>query len=313
MRRKLIILAVAVALCCCILFPQAVSQGAGQGLMLWFNVVFPALLPFMILSGVIVRLGISGVIGRVVYPIMHRLLGVSRNGCYPIVIGLLSGYPLGAKTVSDLCVSGRISRKEGQFLLGICNNASPMFLLEYMGVYCLGMSQPFWILAVIYLSAFLGAAIGNGRKQDFEALLPPEAEKGWEKGLPGWSVMEAVDTSILDAFVTTAKVGGYIILFSILVRLMQKLLLGESFLEILLMGVLEITTGGEAVRALGGNPYMQWMVGIGICAFGGLSSIAQTSSVIRESGLSIKGYIAAKLRHAIIAVILTALFLLIIR
>lgn len=308
MKRKVLILSIAAVIGTFVLFPAIVSRGAAKGLLLWFNVIFPALLPFMILSGVIVRMGITSAIGRAIYPVMHLFFRISKNGCYPVVVGLLSGYPLGAKTVSDMCSNGSISKKEGQFLISFCNNASPMFLLEYIGVYCIGMKQPVWVLVVVYLSAFLSASLEFLRRGrvDYEKMYQ-EKPTNLFRGESSCTLIEALDKSILDSFVTLAKVGGYIILFSICVQLFQTLFAGNTFLGVIGVGTLEITTGAEAIRGITETRAHKWIAGIGICAFGGFSSIAQTSSVIQESGLSTKKYIAAKIRHAVVAVALAAL------
>ena len=132
-RRKLTLLLGSIILLF-ILFPDMVAEGAKLGLTLWFHTVLPALLPFMILSGFMIKQNVTGAVSRVVYPVFARLFGLSKAGCYPAVIGLLSGYPVGAKTTAQLYKEGMLSKEEAQYLLTFCNNASPMFLLEYIGV-----------------------------------------------------------------------------------------------------------------------------------------------------------------------------------
>ncbi len=311
MKRKITILCILAVLGLLLLFPDSVSKGATDGLMLWFSIVFPALLPFMILSGVIVRLNITSTIGKMIYPLFHRVLGVSANGCYPVVVGMLSGYPLGAKTVADLYQAGKITGKEGQYLLSFCNNASPMFMLEYIGVYCIGLKQPWLVLMVVYGSGILNALLLKGiewfqdrirggccqgfcnvRKQSCKGLCCVGKKQ---------SFISALDDSILDSFVTLAKVGGYIILFSILAQLVEELLPIPAITKMLGLGIIEITTGGEFIRAMDISLAEKWIAGCFFCGFGGFSSIAQTASVLQGSGLSVKRYIAAKISHALAA------------
>lgn len=299
MKRKIMIFGMITVIVFFLLFPNQVSRGAQEGLVLWFSIVFPALLPFMVVSGVIVRLGITSTIGRVIYPLVHKWLHVSENGCYAVVVGLLSGYPLGAKTVADLCVSEKISRREGQYLLTFCNNSSPMFMLEYMGVYCMGLGIPDLLLFVVYFSAFLNALLYRkkfGCYQTEDCVV--KYSWGKKKEI---SLMGAVDESILDAFVTLAKVGGYIILFSILAQMVEELLLLPLPVKMAGLGMIEITTGGEYLRNFLHDSTLIWVSGAFFCAFGGLSSIAQTSSVLQGSGLSVKKYILAKTTHALMA------------
>lgn len=319
MKRKIMILIILMILGMLLVFPSSVSKGATDGLMLWFSIVFPALLPFMILSGVIVRLEITTSIGRMIYPLLHRILGVSANGCYPVVVGMLSGYPLGAKTVADMYQSGKITQREGQYLLSFCNNASPMFMLEYIGIYSIGLNKPWMVLLVVYSSGILSALLLKAsegcfgkRKRECQGGICKDNEKSCScpchrKERVGF--ISALDESILDSFVTLAKVGGYIILFSILAQLVEELLPIPVMGKLLGLGMIEITTGGEFLKVMDLSLAEKWIIGCAFCGFGGLSSIAQTASVLQGSGLSIKRYIVAKISHALAAIGLAVLIL----
>lgn len=94
----------------------------------------------MVLSNFMIKQNVTGAVSRVAYPVFARVFGLSKAGCYPAVIGLLSGYPVGAKTTAQLYREKMLSKSEAQYLLTFCNNASPMFLLEYIGVNCIACS-----------------------------------------------------------------------------------------------------------------------------------------------------------------------------
>lgn len=285
-------------------FPGIVNEGTVAGLNLWFQVVVPALLPFIIFSGVMVRMGVAGKIGRVAYPVLHRLFRISQAGCYPVVIGMLSGYPLGAKTVADLCREGSLNVEEGQYLLVFCNNASPMFMLEYMGIYCMGLKEPMILLGIVYLAAWINAFLYQFHFRCYHSW---ENMVQWKlKAEKKDSFISILDESILDGFLTVTRVGGYIILFSVLAEFVEQVVPGQGsgsvagLIKMLGLGMIEITTGGEYLKNATCSSGWTWILGAGFCAFGGLSSVAQTSSVIRDSGLSVKKYLCAKLKHGLI-------------
>ena len=116
------------------LFPFSSYKGASSGLMLWFINVLPTLLPFIIVSNLMIRLNITGKISGLLYPVIGKLFRVSPSGCYPILIGFLSGLPMGAKVVADLASEKKIDRKESHFLLSMCNNASPIFIMSFIAI-----------------------------------------------------------------------------------------------------------------------------------------------------------------------------------
>jgi hypothetical protein len=127
--------------------------------------------------------------------------------------------------------------------------------------------------------------------------------------------MEAVDESIGESCETILKIGGYIILFSIITSIIEYIIpVKYSILGCILAGIAEVSTGVMQIAGLNGlsgillfNTEMKTLITIGLCAFGGISSVAQTYSVISDTNLSIKDYMTAKIRQAFIAVVLALL------
>ncbi len=302
MNRKLLTILLGIIIVLFVLFPDMICKGAETGLLLWFETVLPALLPFMILSNFMIKQNITKSVSRVAYPFFSRLFGLSKEGCYPAVIGLLSGYPLGAKTTAQIYQEQMISKEEAQYLLTFCNNASPMFLMEYMGIHCMGLQHPAILLGIIYLSAFLGTLFF--RKKHFEAGSRSFQSCNYEKK----SVIVSLDESILDAFVTITKVGGYIMLFSILAQIMADLLPLTDIVRYIGIGFLEITTGGAVLAKSSVPEIVRNSLLAGLCAFGGLSSVAQTASVLGETDLSVKRYFGAKLLQMVFATVFAVLW-----
>lgn len=303
MNRKFLAILVGIIIILFVVFPGIIGRGAKFGLILWFHTVLPALLPFMVLSNFMIKQEITGGVGRVSYPLLKRVFGLSRAGCYPAVIGFLSGYPIGAKTAAQLYRENRISKEEAQYLLSFCNNTSPMFLIDYIGIHCMGLKIPAMLLFIIFLSGWLGSFF-SGRKRFYQQsdkkLVLPCCQKQ--------TVIASLDESILDAFLTITKIGGYIILFSILAQLVSELLQVSAIIKYIGIGILEITTGGAVISEICAEEEFMNSILIGLCAFGGLSSIAQTASVMVGTDLSIGKYLLAKIRQTVFAIGLSALW-----
>lgn len=296
-----------------LIFPDSSYNGAKNGLLLWFNSVLPTLLPFIILSNLIIRLQITRPLSKLLYPLFHFLFRVSRGGCYPVLMGFLSGIPVGAKSTADLVRNGSIKQEEGQFLLGFCNNASPMFIMSFVAITQLKqINLRTVLLSIIYLSAVLASLLyfrvlarrhGN-RPQAVSAAQYDDFLTG-----PGTKLDFALlDAAIMDGFEVITKVGGYIIMFSIPAEIIISLNSRGSLFSLLCIGFLEITTGISQV----GNSRLDINTKIAlitmITAFGGLSGLAQTNSVIGNSGLSIITYLKVKLLHMLIAFLMAILY-----
>lgn len=296
-----------------LIFPTITLKGAKTGLMLWFQTVLPTLLPFMIVSNLIMQLNVTDCLTAFFYPTLGKLLGLSKPGCYPFLIGMLSGYPVGAKASADLIASNQISKEEGQYLLCFCNNASPMFIISFVAMQCLGIKQnPFIILGIVYGSALLTGIIYRiiHRKTfqiEHSANLKLTAVSCSTKParIPAFAVL---DQTILNAFTILVKVGGYIILFSILAEIVLHITFIPETFRYFLIGFLEITTGSAAISFTQFSFTKKMVLTNALTAFGGLSSHAQTYSVIIHSGLSIKKYFLFKCINAGIAAICTLLF-----
>jgi sporulation integral membrane protein YlbJ len=294
-----------------LLFPAASYQGAKKGLLLWFNTILPTLLPFIIISNLIIKLQIHKSLSKLFYPIFHLLFGVSEGGCYPILIGFLSGYPVGAKSTADLVTNGIIDEEEGQFLLSLCNNVSPMFVMSYIAIAQLDMEHiRISLLLIIYLSSILSAMLyfkllGKPKKQiihttSVEGKVAPLAGPKFDFAL--------LDSAIMDGFEVITKVGGYIILFSIPAQILSDMSFGGGLFKILSVGFLEITTGINQLSHTNIDLNIKIALIAMVTAFGGLSGLAQTKSVISNSRLSIGTYFKVKIINMLFALLLTIFY-----
>ena len=90
------------------------------------NILIPTLLPFMILTGILIRTDLISQILLPLEPFLSKIFGISPAGACALLFGLLCGYPMGAKVTSDLYTAQKISHREAQYLLTFTNHASPV-------------------------------------------------------------------------------------------------------------------------------------------------------------------------------------------
>ena len=98
-------------------YPALSLRYALAGLNLWFVKMIPTLLPFMILSGILIHMNLTEGFVRLLHPVLHFFYGTTPNGSYTLIMGFLCGFPMGARIAGELCRTGRLSTKEGGFLL----------------------------------------------------------------------------------------------------------------------------------------------------------------------------------------------------
>ena len=275
--------------------PREVFSGAEDGLLLWFNTVFPTLFPFMLVSGLMMAGGgldvISGIFGKA----LGRIFAVSGSGAFAVLTGFLCGYPMGAKAAADLLLSGRITKNEGQYLLSFCNNTSPAFIINFVVWKTLGRENllaPSLIILFgvpVFLSFFFRRLYLKGQRS-FRA---PEGSRD----IPGRAFDFSVfDSCMMDSFGAIVKLGGYIIAFSILLSLCRGL--GNLPAVDLLLPSLEITNGVVMLRESIRDLRICYPLIMGLTSFGGFCSVAQTDCMLRGTGIHILPYLAQKLAAA---------------
>ena len=121
-------------LCLILLFvhPMLTVSAAANGLMLWYQNILPALLPFAILSNILISSGVFYHISGILYPFIHLLIPCSRNACFPLLSGFLFGFPMGSRICAQMLEENQLSKEEATILFAICNNISPMFIASYI-------------------------------------------------------------------------------------------------------------------------------------------------------------------------------------
>ncbi|HQD50074.1 MAG TPA: hypothetical protein PLL17_02920 [Defluviitaleaceae bacterium] len=137
-----------------IIFPQEVLEASKRGIQLWFNTLFPSLFPFMVATYLLIELGVVHFIGILFEPVMGPIFNVPGEGAFPWMMGIISGYPIGAKITADLRCKGKISQVEAQRLIAFTNNSGPLFILGAVSAGMLSKAETgFFLLAIHYLSS----------------------------------------------------------------------------------------------------------------------------------------------------------------
>ena len=85
----------------------------------WYETMIPTLFPMMLLSSIAVDTGIALEIGSICNKTLFRFLKLSDQGCYCLIPGFLFGFPMGAKTASDMMEKNYSSAKEAEYLLSL--------------------------------------------------------------------------------------------------------------------------------------------------------------------------------------------------
>ena len=255
---------------------DTVAVAVHDGLLLCLNTIIPSLFPLFVAISLLMGCGL----GRFLPPELSAL-----------VLGLLGGYPVGAKTVAELLQSGVIDRKTGQVLLLCCNNAGPAFILGVVGYGLFHRAAVGWALYAIHgLTAVL-----------FFAVLPrPQEQSVCALPMPPFSFSKSFVQAVRSGVTAMGNICGFVVLFLVILRLLSTYA-GVS--HPLLLGAVELTNGILMLP----NTADGFVMASALLSFGGLSVLCQTAAVLDGSGVKLWPYLLAKLGQAVISAALAFL------
>ncbi len=298
MKRISIHLLLAVIFFSVLIFPGFTILGTTNGLLIWYRNLLPALLPFLLLTNIIIKSNALHTYNRLATPFIGRLFRVSKNGSFAVVTGFLCGYPMGAKVVRELYVTDKISNCEAKYLISFCNNTSPMFLIGYVSLEILGNSDYiFPVFFSVYSSAIITSCITrNFYKVDNNSYQPSNKEQFYFD-------FSILDDAIINSVEILVKIGGYVMIFSVLLQFFLSF--SANFLPELaiFLPLLELTNGLKLCMEFS-NSKFRVLYAIFLSSFGGFCSLAQTKSVLTGINIPLGTYFIQKIITAMMAVII---------
>lgn len=304
-----------------VLFSSNNLIAAKNGLILWAMSVVPSLLPFFIATELLSYTNIVSFLGKVLNKFMRPLFNVPGEGAFALIMGIISGYPVGAKIVSNLKKQGICNDVECERLIAFTNNSGPLFIIGTVGVSLFSSSSIGMKLFVVHLISCLivGFIFRWWKKKT------TNSSSAWTRvsdsnfnQLTFNNLGTILSNSIQSSIKLVLTIGGFVVLFSVIVSMLNSskiLFFSSMFLnpilnilkipvtysEGIITGIIEVTNGVK-LASFSTSP-----LNIIICAFllgfGGISVLLQVLSITSEAKISIKPYILGKFLQACISAI----------
>ena len=269
-----------------------------------FEIIVPTLFPFFICSGILIYSGFCELMAKMFRFCMYPLFRVAPAGSGAFVLGIVSGYPLGAVTAGELYANNYLSKSEAERLLAFCNNSGPLFILGSVGI---AVYSNIRIGAAMYLTHILAAiTVGilfrfYGRNRHSS---PPTRMTSRER-----SVGEIFDTVLQNSIRSILTVCGTVVFFSAASRLIINLLPLSALSDAVVSGIAEFVTGTVKIAALDEAIMRKLILTSAVVGFAGISVHVQVMAVIARYELSLLPYILGKILHGIIAALYMAVYL----
>ena len=305
-----------------VLFSSDNLLAAKNGLLLWASSVVPSLLPFFIATELLGYTNIISVLGKVLNRFMRPIFNVPGEGSFALIMGIISGYPVGAKIISNFKKQGICTGEECERLLAFTNNSGPLFIIGTVGVSLFSSSSIGFKLFFVHLVSCLLVGFlfrwWKCKKTSFN-FSGKRSNTSTVNYLCFNNLGSVLSASIQSAIQSVLIIGGFVVLFSVIVSMLNssKILnifcaFFNPFLELLkvppvysesiITGIIEVTNGVK-LAAIDTSS-----ISIIICSFllgfGGISVLLQVLSITSEAKISIKPYILGKFLQACFSAII---------
>jgi sporulation integral membrane protein YlbJ len=321
-----------------ILMPQESFEASVRGLNIWLEIVFPSLLPFLIIAEMLIAFGVVKFLGVFLEPLMRPLFKVPGSGGFVWAMGLASGNPSGAKLTARLRDEGQLTRIEAERLVSFTSSSNPLFIFGAVSVGFFNNAKLGILLGLTHYAANICVGLVMrfyGRKEEKQSFERSEKEKTIfpimtalksmhrtrlnDKRPIGKILGDAVSSSVQ----TLLMIGGFIIIFSVVNKLLFHLHITGFFASIIsslfhtlhipsslsvpfISGLFEITLGSQLTSQVTDSTLLaQAIIVSALLAFGGFSIQAQVASILAETDIRFKPFFLARLLHTLFAGIFT--------
>ena len=284
-----------------LLNPESALLYSKNALLMIEEILIPSLFPFFVCSGLLIYSGLAESLSSQISFIMKPLFNINGSGATAVVLGLLSGYPLGAQTAIKLYKNGLVSKTECERLMAFSNNSGPLFIMGTVGLSIFKSQRAGVILYICHiLSALTVGIIFKFYKREESAAFLKEKNPAEQKSLG-----EIYKFAMSDSIKSIALVSGTVLFFSVILNITADLLPIGIFSDFLvLLG--EVTSGIKRVSASQLDFTRKLLLSALSVGFAGISVHLQVIGIAFGNGISLKPYLMGKLMHAIFAVLYTA-------
>ena len=320
---------------CLVLFSNSNLVATKNGLKLWATCVVPSLFPFFVITNLLSHTKVVSAIGKLLDKCMRPIFNVPGVGGFAFVMGLISGYPVGAKIVADFREKGLVTKDEGERLLAFTNNSGPLFILSSVGIALFGDTKTGLLLLVTHILSCITVGIllaKFSKKSEIENSYDTKKNFSHSSKLKSkYNSSESsqditlknlgavLTTSINNSISTIFMIGGFVVIFSVIIAILNQtsvldklstflypilnlLNIDLEFAKPLLSGILELTNGVNLVANIPSKLISQNIVlSAFLLGFGGFSVLLQVYSIVSKTDLSMKKYLVGKFLQGIVA------------
>ena len=275
-----------------IISPAKFISAGLDGISAWAFSVLPSVLPFMIISSLLLS---TGYIEKACKPFerpFKKIYNTNAYSAYVFFVSIISGYPVGSKMIAELYEQNKISRSDAFRMSSFCSNSGPMFIVGAVGIKMILSSLAGYIMLISHI---IGAILNGILYRKIAVKDETNQFKIQKKSPPTFS--EIIESSCKNILI----VGTIIAFFFIVIEFLS---IPFSFLNInaqsVLFGFVEITKGCLMIASNFGLKLATILCTI-VITFGGISTILQSIALLNRTKMPVKLFALQKFTQALLS------------
>lgn len=309
LKRKSKVILTLLLLCAIALFiikPSSCMQATLNGLKVWLINVVPALFPFFIITRIITSLNQNSI--PALDSFTYKFFRTKNSGLI-YALSLMSGYPVGAKMISNYYEAGAIDKECATKMFSFCSTSGPMFIVGTVGIGVFGSAKVGYVLLIGHIiGSFLNGLLYRGKTSNVQTLSAPPSKT-------------SLSDSVYDSIVSILLVGGYIVFASVIIELLKISNILPALANLIcyiphfdytavysfLCGTLEITNGLILLGSSTISLSIKIILASILIAFSGICIMLQSTAFLNKIGIKKTTMLKQKLTQTIFSLLATML------
>lgn len=208
-----------------LIFSKTNLPAVKSGLALWANSVVPSLFPFFVATELLMHTNIISQLGTSLNRYMKPIFNVRGEGAFAFIMGIISGYPVGAKIASNFRKNNICSKEECERLLSFTNNSGPLFIIGSVGILMFKNTTIGVLLFITHILACITVGVifrfweRNKTSSDFKNSSSFEQKRNNYATFS--NLGEVLAESITSSISTILLIGGFVVIFSSIISILN--------------------------------------------------------------------------------------------
>lgn len=272
--------------------PEAATNGIKNGISLLLTIIIPSLFPFLVLASFIASSKVFYNLSGIFRPLTTHIFKINKNGFIPILMGLVGGYPIGAKVTADLYKANRLTKNEAERLMFFTVNSGPAFALTAVGTNILGNS----VFGIILYTSTILTSLTLGFLCRF---LSDKKELETSNIVTSEKSENVFINSVASGANSIINISAWVLTFSCLSEILNNFIINEN-VSLFINSVLEVSNGCKVCSNRVSLPVISAILG-----FGGFSVIFQISPYLKACNVQMKHFLVARILNASLSAFFT--------